>query len=53
MVGMLGMGNLHPTQLTPNEQIVHVSMWCLLAAPLLISCDLTKLDPFTTAIFNQ
>jgi alpha-galactosidase len=53
MVGIVGFGNTHPTLLTPDEQIVHVSMWCLLSAPLLIGCDMTKLDPFTLAILTN
>jgi alpha-galactosidase len=53
MVGRVGFGNPHPTRLTPNEQIVHISMWCLLSAPLLIGCDMTKLDPFTTALLTN
>jgi alpha-galactosidase len=40
-------GWTHPTFLTPNEQYTHVSLWAMLGAPLLIGCDLTKLDAFT------
>ena len=40
-------GSTHPTYLTPNEQYTHVSLWALLASPLLIGTDLTKLDAFT------
>ena len=43
-------GSTHPTYLTPNEQYTHVSMWCLLASPLLIGTDLTKLDDFTKSL---
>ena len=53
MVGMVGFGHPHPTQLTPNEQLVHISMWCMMAAPLLIGCDMTKFDPFTLAILTN
>jgi len=53
MVGMVGFGNPHPTRLTPNEQILHISMWSLLSAPLLIGCDMTKLDAFTTAVLTN
>jgi len=35
------------TTLTPNEQYAFMSMWCLLAAPLVYSADLSKLDEFT------
>ena len=53
MVGVVGFGNTHPTHLLPNEQVVHLSMWCLLSAPLLIGCDMTKLDPFTRALLTN
>jgi alpha-galactosidase len=47
VVGKVGWGHLHPTRLTPNEQYTHVSLWCLLDAPLLIGADMSQLDPFT------
>jgi alpha-galactosidase len=47
VLGKVGWGHLHPTRLTPNEQYTHVSLWCLLAAPLLIGADMSQLDPFT------
>jgi alpha-galactosidase len=53
MVGLVGFGHPHPTELKPNEQITHVSMWCLLSSPLLIGCDMTKLDAFTTALLTN
>ncbi len=40
-------GEGRPTTLTPNEQYSHMSMWCLMAAPLIFSGDMTKLDDFT------
>lgn len=43
-------GTTHPTFLTSNEQYTHVSLWALLAAPLLIGTDLERLDPFTKSI---
>jgi len=30
--------------LTPNEQYTHMSLWCLLAAPLIYSNDVTTID---------
>ncbi|NJM94176.1 MAG: alpha-galactosidase, partial [Cytophagales bacterium] len=37
IVGWVGWGpNLHPTRLTVNEQYTHISLWCLLSAPLLL-----------------
>jgi alpha-galactosidase len=53
VVGMLGGGKLHPTRLTPNEQYTHVSLWCLLASPLLIGCDMTQLDDFTLSLLTN
>jgi alpha-galactosidase len=48
VVGKLGWGeSVRPTRLTPNEQITHISLWSLLAAPLIIGCDLTQIDSFT------
>lgn len=53
VVGRVGWGNPHPSHLTPNEQIVHISMWCLLSSPLLIGCDMTRFDPFTLALLTN
>lgn len=53
VVGMLGGGRLHPTRLTPNEQYTHISLWCLLASPLLIGCDMTQLDDFTLNLLTN
>ncbi|MBN1441860.1 MAG: NPCBM/NEW2 domain-containing protein, partial [Planctomycetes bacterium] len=39
-----------PTTLTPNEQYTHMSMWCLMAAPLIFSGDMERLDDFTLNI---
>jgi alpha-galactosidase len=47
VLGTIGWQNPHPTRLTPNEQYTQVSLWCLLCSPLLLGCDLTKLDEFT------
>jgi alpha-galactosidase len=35
------------TTLTPNEQYSYMSMWSLMAAPLVFSGNMSKLDPFT------
>ncbi len=56
VVGYVDVGsgkNLHPTGLTPNEQYTHISLWCLLDAPLLIGCDMTRLDPFTLNLLEN
>jgi alpha-galactosidase len=36
-----------PTTLTPNEQYSYMSLWSLMAAPLIFSGDMEKLDEFT------
>ena len=53
IVGQVGWGHLHPTRLTPDEQYTHISLWCLLSAPLLIGCDMTKLDHFTLNLLEN
>ncbi len=54
VVGWVGWGpNLHYTRLSPNEQYTHISLWSLLAAPLLIGCDLTQLDAFTLNLLTN
>ncbi len=54
VVGMVGWGpNLHPTSLTQDEQITHITLWSLLAAPLLIGCDMTRLDAFTLNLLTN
>jgi alpha-galactosidase len=54
VVGNLGWGDHpHPTHLTPNEQITHITMWSLLAAPLILGCDLTHLDNWTKALITN
>ncbi|HEY3761320.1 MAG TPA: putative Ig domain-containing protein [Verrucomicrobiae bacterium] len=53
VVGQVGWGHLHPTRLTPDEQYTHISLWGLLSAPLLIGCDMTKLDDFTLNLLGN
>jgi hypothetical protein len=54
VVGWVGWGpTLHPTQLTPDEQYTHISLWALLSAPLLIGCDLERLDDFTLNLLTN
>jgi len=51
VVGKLGWGpHIRPTKLSPMEQHTHMTLWCMLAAPLLIGCDLTQLDEYTLAL---
>ncbi len=54
VVGMVGWGpKLHPTGLTPDEQYTHITLWSLLAAPLLIGCDMTQLDDFALGLLTN
>jgi hypothetical protein len=54
VVGWVGWGpSLHYTQLTSSEQYTHISLWCLLSAPLLIGCDLSQLDAFTLNLLTN
>jgi len=54
VVGLVGWGpNLRESRLTPNEQYTHISLWCLLNSPLLIGCDLTRIDEFTMNLLTN
>jgi len=54
VVGLLGWsGTLHASHLTPDEQYAHISLWCLLSSPLLIGCDISKLDAFTLNLLTN
>ncbi len=54
VVGWVGWGPaLHYTRLTSSEQYTHITLWSLLAAPLLIGCDLNQLDAFTLNLLTN
>jgi len=56
VVGKLGKGwgaNAHDSYLTPDEQYSHISLWCLLSAPLLIGCDMDNMDDFTVNLLTN
>jgi alpha-galactosidase len=54
VVGMVGWSQgTRPTNLTPDEQLTHMALWALQAAPLLIGADLSKLDDWTTNILGN
>jgi alpha-galactosidase len=54
VVGKVGWGpSLHPSRLTRNEQITHITMWSMLASPLLIGADLTAMDDFTIDLLTN
>jgi alpha-galactosidase len=39
--------------MTPDEQRTHITLWSLLASPLLIGCDMTRLDDFTLSLLTN
>ena len=46
-------GQTVPTPLTPNEQYTQVSLWSIVAAPLILSGDITRLDDFTLSLLTN
>jgi alpha-galactosidase len=56
VVGKLGQGwgsKVHDSYLTADEQYSHISLWCLLSAPLLIGCDMSNIDDFTVNLLTN
>ncbi len=56
VVGHLGWGRIdppRPTNLTPNEQLTHISLWALQAAPLLIGADMKQMDEWTVNLLGN
>ncbi len=53
VVGQVGWGNPHPSKLKPDEQYLHISLWSLFSAPLLIGCDMEKFDDFTLNLLTN
>lgn len=54
VIGRVGWGgNQRPTRLTSDQQYTHISLWCMLSAPLILGCDLTQLDPFTLGLLTN
>ena len=49
-VGIVRYNNFKGSRLAPNEQYTHISLWALAASPLLIGCDMEKLDDFTRSL---
>lgn len=49
VVGMYGKGNKLVARggCTDNEYRVHFGLWCMLAAPLMIGCDVRNMNEFT------
>jgi hypothetical protein len=54
VVGQVGWGpTLKPSRLTPDEQYTHISLWSIMAAPLLIGCDMANMDDFTLSLLTN
>jgi len=54
VVGHVGWSkNLHPSNLTADEQYLHISLWSLLSAPLLIGCPIEQMDDFTLSLLTN
>ncbi|MEZ5317156.1 MAG: NPCBM/NEW2 domain-containing protein [Vicinamibacterales bacterium] len=54
VVGMVGWSQgTRPTDLTPDEQLTHISLWALQAAPMLIGADLAHIDQWTTDLLGN
>ncbi len=56
VVGKLGLGwgsKVHDSYLTADEQYSHISLWCILSAPLLIGCDMSDIDDFTMNLLTN
>jgi alpha-galactosidase len=56
VIGPVDVGSgksIRPSRLTPNEQYTHLTLWCLLSAPLLIGCPVEKADEFTLSLLSN
>lgn len=51
VVGKVGWGpKTHSSRLTADEQYTHITLWSILASPLLIGCDIANMDDFTLSL---
>ncbi|HVT83150.1 MAG TPA: glycoside hydrolase family 27 protein, partial [Phycisphaerae bacterium] len=52
VVGVVGWSyeEPHASKLTQNEQLTHIGLWAILAAPMILGNDMTKMDEFTAAM---
>lgn len=46
-------GGVSAVPLSPSEQYSYVSLWCLLAAPLVLNGDITRLDDLTLGLLTN
>lgn len=52
VVGMRGDGHVGRGGMTDDEYRMHFSLWCMLAAPLMIGCDVRAMDATTKEILT-
>lgn len=52
-VGGWGGRQPKPSALTPDELYTHITLWSLVASPLLIGCDMERLDDFTYNLLSN
>ena len=54
VIGKVGWGpRLRDSHLTANEQYIHITLWTLLASPLLLGNDLTQMDDFEIGLVTN
>ena len=54
VVGKVGWGReLRDSRLSPNEQVTHITLWSLQAAPLLIGADMSQMSEFTIDLLGN
>ncbi len=54
VLGKVGWGaNVKDCSLTADEQYTHISLWCLVASPLLIGCPIELCDEFTLNLLTN
>ena len=51
--GMYGKGNVGMGGCTAAEYKIHFALWCLFQSPLMIGCDVTKMDDATLSLLTN
>ena len=54
VVGKVSWGAaLRDSRFEPAEQLTHITLWSILSAPLIVSCDMTQMDQFTKDLLTN
>lgn len=53
VVGLKGKGQVHGGGMSFIEYQTHMSLWCMACSPLMIGCDVRKMDKDTTALLSN